>query len=100
MAKNVFLSKSSDKIVDLMENQLIIEQISHGSLRSPNQSNLTMKWFTSLEQTFLVKSLLVSQLGKKHPMTQNIEYSKGTCLICVFSISLCIKFTKVSERGQ
>lgn len=86
--------------MDLMENQLTIEQISHGSLRSTNQSNVRMKWFTSLEQTFLAKSLLVSQLGRKHPVTQNIEYSKGTCLISVFSIGLCIKFTQVSERGQ
>lgn len=65
--------------MDLVEDQLTIEQIPHGSLRSTNQSNLRMKWFTSLDQTFLVKNLLISQLGKKHSMTQNTEYSKGTC---------------------
>lgn len=84
----------------LVGDQLTAEQIPYGSLRSANQSNQRMKWFTSLEQTFLVKILLASQLGKKHPMTQNIEYSKGTCLTCVFSIGLCIKFTKISGKGQ
>lgn len=63
--------------MDLVEDQLTIEQVSHGSLRSTNQYNLRMKWFTSLEHMSLVRSLLVSQLGK-HPVTQNIEYSQGT----------------------
>lgn len=82
MTEYIFISKSWGQI--MLEDQLAIEQISRGSLRSTNQSNLRMKWFTSLEQTFVVKILLVSHLGKKHPMTQNTEYSKGTCLICVF----------------
>lgn len=86
--------------MDLMENQLTMDQIFHGSLRSTNQSNLRMKWFTCLEKTFLAKSLLVSQFGKKHPMTKNIEYSKGMCLTNVFSVGSCVKFTQVSETGQ
>lgn len=85
--------------MDLVEDQLTIEQVSHGSLRSTNQYNLRMKWFTSLEHMSLVRSLLVSQLGKKHPVTQNIEYSQGTWLICMFSIGLCIKCTSQWKRA-